>query len=65
MDGDAVATVVGGTDVAVACVVGEGAAVMITVRVGSRPPHPKANAISDKTAVANGKDRLAFKNLLP
>lgn len=65
MDGGAVVVAVGETDAAVARAVGEGAAVMITVRVGSGPPHPKASAISDKTALAVGKDRLAFNNLLP
>ena len=65
VDGDAVAMAVGGTEVAVACVVGEGAAVIITVRVDSGPPQPTANAISDRTATNNGKHRLDFNDLLP
>ncbi len=64
VDGDAVATEVGGTEVAVACVVGEGAAVIITVRVGSEPEQPKANPIRDRSAIPRGKHRLAFNNLL-
>ena len=49
-------------EVAVACVVGEGEVVMITVRVGSGTPHPKANTIRDRTTTIDGKHRLAFKN---
>lgn len=64
VDGDAVATEVGGTEVAVACVVGEGAAVIITVRVGSGPVQPKASPIRDRSTIPRGKHRLAFNNLL-
>ncbi len=64
VDGDAVATEVGGTEAAVACVVGEGAAVIITVRVGSRPVQPKASPIRDRTTIARGNRRLTFKYLL-
>ena len=46
-DSVSVATEVGGMEVAVAGVVGEGAVVMITVRVGSGTPHPKANTIRE------------------
>ncbi|MBU17972.1 MAG: hypothetical protein CL725_09750 [Chloroflexi bacterium] len=60
-DSDSVATEVGGMEVAVACVVGEGEVVMITVRVGSGTPHPKANTIRDRTTTIDGKHRLAFK----
>ena len=49
--GDAVATAVGGTEVAVACVVGIGAAVMITVRVGSEPVQPKACPIRGRSTM--------------
>ena len=65
VDGDAVAMAVGGTEVAVACVVGIGAAVIITVRVGSEAVQPKASPIRDRTTIANGKHRLAFNDLLP
>ena len=64
VDGDAVAVEVGGTEAAVACVVGIGAAVIIKVRVGSEPEQPKANPIRDRSTIPRGKHRLAFNNLL-